>query len=117
MQLAFFYNQPEIRTEFIDLIDGVLFVRKNYCWDGASGPTVDTKNTILPSLPHDALFQLIRNGYLSHEWYKEADAELYRLLALGGMSKIRLFLWKLGLGLTKGSAAKAKNIKKILVAP
>lgn len=55
----------DIHTEYISLLtDGTLIVQKGYAWDGPSGPTIDTPDTMAASLMHDAGYQLIREGYL-----------------------------------------------------
>lgn len=48
-------------NDYVQLtLDGCLIVRKGYAWDGASGPAINTKSFVRPSLVHDALYQLIR---------------------------------------------------------
>lgn len=37
-----------------------LKISRGYRWDGASGPAVDTMNWAMPSLVHDAMYQVIR---------------------------------------------------------
>ena len=54
-----------------------IFVFLGYCWDGASGPTVDDETNMLGALIHDALYQLMREGKLSRKYRKRAD-ELLR---------------------------------------
>lgn len=44
--------------------DGLLSVKKGYCWDGPSGPSFDTDSFMRGSLFHDALYQLLREGLL-----------------------------------------------------
>ena len=39
---------------------GDTIIKTGYAWNGASGPTVDTRNTMAGSLVHDLLYQLIR---------------------------------------------------------
>ncbi len=84
---------PEIRTEFINLINGILTVRKGYTWDGASGPTFDTKNTFTASLIHDALYQLMRENWIDRSWRKRSDQILYEILRSRKMFKWRAKLW------------------------
>jgi hypothetical protein len=86
-----------IRTEYIRMsASGLMTVKRGYCWDGASGPTWDTKNTFVASLFHDALYQLIREGWLDLSHRKEADKVLYRLLRASGMSMLRARVWYRG---------------------
>jgi hypothetical protein len=44
--------------------DGTLIVYEGYYWDGPSGPTIDTIAFIIGSLPHDVLYQMLREGKL-----------------------------------------------------
>ena len=60
--------------------DGVLNISKGYAWDGASGPTWDTEDSMIASLVHDALYQLMREGKLDRDQVRhEADMLLYKL--------------------------------------
>lgn len=40
--------------------DGTLLIKSGYAWDGSSGPTWDSNNTMLPSLVHDVGYQILR---------------------------------------------------------
>ena len=77
---------PELATvnanhaDLITLNNGKLVIKNHYCWNGASGPTFDTRATMIPSLVHDALYQLLALGLLPSHYRTEADAILYRLL-------------------------------------
>ncbi len=110
---------PErIDTTFLNLHpSGRLLVLPGYAWDGPSGPTWDTKNSLRGSLAHDALYQLIRQGYLPFETWKQADVELDKVLKEDGMWWPRRAYWMAGLKLAGGSAAKPSNAKKVLTAP
>lgn len=72
---------------------GVLHVRAGYCWDGASGPTIDTKSSMRASLVHDALYQLEREGRLSQTTRAAADELLERLCVEDGMWRWRARAW------------------------
>lgn len=80
-----------IVTEYIQLdADGVLSIKEGYAWDGPSGPTIDTSNFMRGSLIHDALYQLMREGKLDHNtWREAADRELQRACKEDGMSPFR----------------------------
>jgi len=83
-----------IDAEFVHLTCERLTIMKGYAWDGASGPTIDTANTIFPSLVHDALYQLMREGYLDPDIYRmSADKLFLELLEREGMSYIRRTIW------------------------
>jgi len=83
----------EAHTEFIDLSNGFLTIRAGYCWDGASGPTVDTKSTIRGSLVHDALYQLMRMGLIGQEYKPIADQTFRRLIKNNGMGSFRAWYY------------------------
>lgn len=87
----------KINTEYIRLCaNGKLFVKPRFAWDGASGPTKQTKDTKRGSLVHDALYWLMREGLLDREKYRiVADKLLYKILIEDGMSKKRAdqFYW------------------------
>ena len=74
---------------YISIFQGRLSVHNGYAWDGLSGPTIDTKDSMVGSLVHDALYQLIREGYLDADWRAKVDGLLYRLLLDAGMPKWR----------------------------
>lgn len=77
-------------TDYVALsLDGVLVVKKEYAWDGASGPAIDTKSFIRSSLVHDALYQLISLGLLNKKYRKAADKLLYKICREDGMGKFR----------------------------
>jgi hypothetical protein len=71
---------------------GTLTIKKGYAWDGPSGPTIDTKNFMRGSLIHDALYQLIREGFIPQDERQLCDDILRRLCRQDGMSYIRA-LW------------------------
>ena len=84
------YDSDYLRLD----IDGTLVAKKGYSWDGASGPTIDTKNSMRASLWHDALYQLIRLGVLRMDIHKPlADVLLKELCLLDGMANWRANLW------------------------
>jgi len=87
--------EQSIDTPFISLgMDGILIVKKDYAWDGASGPTIDTKNTMTPSLVHDALYNLFRDQLLdADKWRKYADELLRDMLIERKMWKFRARMW------------------------
>jgi hypothetical protein len=120
-QLAFdFLLQTRLRptkiiyTEFITLyMDGKMVIRRAYSWDGASGPTWDTANTMVPALYHDAAAQLLRQGLLPPEAIDYANAEFDDMLKARGMWWPRRRIWQIGLWLTGGSFADPENQKEV----
>src|SRR5574343_35553 len=73
--------------------DGTLILKRGFAWDGASGPTLDTKDTYIPSAVHDALYRMIRHGYLPLSFKPIADKIFYELLLQYGMFKLRAYIW------------------------
>lgn len=85
------FNPQWVLTNYINIVDnGYINIKKGYAWDGPSGPTIDTKSFMRGSLVHDALYQLMREGYLDYKKYRKlADQELRRICLEDGMSKFR----------------------------
>ncbi|MFA5378531.1 MAG: hypothetical protein WC455_22445 [Dehalococcoidia bacterium] len=107
-----------IKTDFIELFaNGVIVGRKGYAWDGPSGPTFDTKNTMRGSLVHDIGYQLMREGRLPHSYREYFDKLLYDTLREDGMSWVRAQYWYRGVAWGADSACLPKNDRPILVAP
>ena len=108
----------DIKIEFIRLdMDGVLTIKAGYAWDGASGPTVDTKNSIRGSLVHDVYYQLIRQKHLHQGLREKADLVFRSILLRDGMSRFRAWVWYRSVSKHAGSAADPKNVKKVYEAP
>lgn len=68
-----FKPEQAINTKFIELaVDGKIKLAHGYAWDGASGPTFNTPNLMRGLLIHDALYQLMREGYLYRDKHRKA---------------------------------------------
>ena len=78
--------------------DGRLVVCKGYCWDGASGPTIDTKSTMRASLVHDALYQLMREGIIPFSEVAKVDDLFHQILLEDGMSRFRAWYYRKAVG-------------------
>lgn len=66
---------------WVSLVDSRLVISNGYAWDGASsGLPWTPKKWIRPSLVHDALYQLIREGQLPMERREDADMVFYQLM-------------------------------------
>lgn len=59
----------------------LLWIRRGYAWDGASGPAIDTETFLFPSLVHDVICQATDEGLVSWQWRKYGDGLLKDLLA------------------------------------
>ena len=97
--------------------NGELTIHAGYAWDGPSGPTVDTKDFMRGSLIHDALYQLMREGLLPHEWREKADQVLYTICREDGMNWWRAQMVFSAVRLFGDSYADPANPKPIMEAP
>lgn len=79
-----------VSLPFIDLYkDGTLVLHHGYSWDGASGPTWDTWTTMRASAIHDALYKLIKMGYVPKKTKWKSDLMLYFIMREDGAWWIR----------------------------
>ncbi len=107
-----------IETEYITLSkNGTLWIKEGYAWDGPSGPTVDTPDFMRGSLVHDALYQLMRWGYLPESCRRKADRILRLICREDGMSWVRAWWVYLGVRIGAGYAAEQSERKQVQVAP
>lgn len=95
---------------------GRLTVHAGYAWDGASGPTIDTRSTMRGSLAHDVLYQAMRDGSLPQECRQVADRILRDLCEQDGMTWVRANIWERAVRWFAGGAAKRQKSAP-LVAP
>ncbi len=91
---------------------GALACKEGYAWDGASGPTIDTKSTIRASLVHDALYQLISTGKLPKSARRAADRLLYNIMIEDGSSRFRASYYYRAVRMF-GASHTRKKLKKI----
>jgi len=84
-----------IHTKFVKMdMDGQTWIFTGYSWDGASGPTWDTLNSMTGSLVHDVLYQLIRLGLIDAKYKEYADRVLHDICTEDGMFSWRADYWK-----------------------
>ena len=76
-------------TDYIILVNNRLMIKEGYAWDGPSGPTIDSKTFMRASLVHDALYQLMREGWIDRSLRIEADRVLRDICIDNGMSRVR----------------------------
>ena len=96
--------------------DGILWIRRGYAWDGASGPTIDTEDTIINSLIHDVFYQMMREGQLPEDpCFHIANNELKRIGIRSGMWTWRANMWKNAVE-KFGSSSAAVQPDKVLIA-
>lgn len=109
--------QP-ITLPFVSMsLDGDTIIRAGYSWDGASGPTIDTLNSMIGSLVHDVVYQLIRLNLIKEEYKIYADQVFYDILVEDGMSKVRAWIWKSGVATFGKGACEPSGEPLTLVAP
>jgi hypothetical protein len=107
-----------IATDWIELDpDGAMRISAGYAWDGASGPTLDTKDSMRPSLVHDAGYQLIRLGLLPMSARPAVDVAFRRMCKEDGMWSPRAQLWYMAVRTFAGPAAAPANANPDLFAP
>ncbi len=126
-----------IDTEYIKLsIDGRLEIIRGYNWDGPSGPPKKLAQAPLGigwvyrkwflsqfmrgSLVHDALYQLMREGYLlggNSEQRKAIDRLLQQHCLEDGMTRIRAWWIYKGVHWGARKSSTAYNIRKVQIAP
>ena len=91
--------------------DGKLIIFSGYAWNGASGPTIDTKSFMRGSLVHDALYQFMGEGLLPKTLFKDsADRLLQKICIEDGMNPLRAAYVYLGVKLFGGNAAEAPDL-------
>lgn len=80
-RLPFSVPNATVRDGWVVVINNQLAIANGYAWDGAStGLPWTPKKWLRPSLLHDALYQLIREGLLHMDFRKDADEVFFRLL-------------------------------------
>ena len=120
-EIAFFKTKIlgyVIHTDFISLgPNGLLLIKKGYAWDGPSGPTIDTPDSMRASLAHDACYQLMRMELIPITWRRAIDKELKRRLIEDGMNELRADIWYVGVCEFAEDAALPESRKKDIKAP
>ena len=80
-----FDNPLGLKSDYFMILPrSTLIIEAGYCWDGCSGPTIDTKSTMRAGLVHDALYQAMREGLLSTWMKRAADDELLVIMTEDG---------------------------------
>ena len=89
------FKIPDFEHEYASSKDGILSVKRGYVWDGASGPIINTRDTLVASLVHDVLYQAMRLNLIksSKENRKIADKNFFEILKMHGVNSIRRKVW------------------------
>jgi hypothetical protein len=83
--------------------DGLLEVSAGFAWDGASGPTFDTRSSMRPSLVHDCFCQMAKDRRLDYNTYAPQYNALFRKMCEeDGMWKLRAKIWQVGVIFGRG---------------
>jgi len=109
-------NCAEIPMVTLD-VKGNLIVYPSYVWDGASGPTWDSLNSMIGSLVHDVLYQMIREGLIEELYKSYADQLLHNICTEDGMWNFRADYWQWAVGCFGEDACKPSAEHLELVAP
>ena len=98
----FYQHEMEFEHPYVTWTAGGIIIKSGFEWDGASGPTVDTRNTMRASLVHDALYECIERGVIDARRRKDVDREFRIILKQDGMSWIRRWAWYFAVRLVGG---------------
>ena len=110
------FKIPDFVHPYASLKDGILSVKRGYAWDGASGPIINTRDTLVASLVHDVLYQAMRLNLIksSKENRKIADKNFFEILKMNGVNSIRRKVWYLAVRLFgKKSTIKIQENDKV----
>jgi hypothetical protein len=94
-------------------IDGHMRVNAGYAWDGASGPTVDTDDSMTPSLVHDVLAQMMRAELLPQSFRLPSNEVFDTLLKERGVNHLRRGVWIRALDDFGAESTDPRNAKKV----
>lgn len=97
---------------------GLLVIRKGFAWDGASGPTFDSKSSMRASLVHDVFCICMRDGRLSYEKWQDTVNEFFRQQCIeDGMWHWRAGLWHAAVELADAGNPDQGRDRVVLTAP
>jgi len=105
----------KFENKFLKIFYDSILVRSGYAWDGASGFTIDTKNSMRASLIHDVFYQCLREEILPLSLKEYADSLFKKILIEDGMNSVRANIWYLAVKSFGKNSVKPSNFK--LVAP
>ena len=93
------------------LSDTQLCAKEGYAWDGASGPVVQTKNSVRATLVHDIMCQAMASNrsIRTRKNRRTADRIFLRILKADGMSWPRRQIWYRAVRMFGGKRTKAEN--------
>jgi len=98
-------------------VGGLITFKQGYCWDGPSGPVLDTKRKMRGSLVHDGCYQMRRHTKLSNLDMIKADALFRDICIQDGLRKWRARLYYIGLRNFGHKARSEAGQREIKTAP
>lgn len=93
---------------------GMLIIQYGYGFD-PSGPTIDTKSALRGSLEHDALYELVRRGFIPLSEIDKINDRLEIVCKEDGMNTFRAEAWDYVLDMLGKSSVDTKV--EVLTAP
>lgn len=98
--------------------DGHLVVRKGFAWDGASGPTFDSKSSMSASLVHDVFCICMRDGRLPYAIWQDAVNRFFEVMCQrAGMWGWRARVWHWGVEFGDAGNPRQGPDRPVLEAP
>lgn len=98
--------------------DGMLLVRAGYAWDGASGPTFDSKSSMRASLVHDVFCQVMRDKRLDFDRWQDTVNALFKAHCIeDGMWGWRAFAWHAAVEFADAGNPNQGPDRRVLEAP
>ncbi len=77
--------------------DGHLKIKAGFAWDGASGPTLDSKTCMRASVVHDVFCICMRDRRIDYNtWQDVVNKFFYTMCVADGMWPWRAKLWHMG---------------------
>lgn len=109
-----------IRCDYSSLdMTGVLTLFKGFATDGPSGPTIDIPSFMAGAFAHDAIYEMLRLGYLpaGQGYRKQADSLLKEFCLVNGMWRPVAGIVYAGVRLGAAPSGQPVNKRKVLKAP
>lgn len=108
-----------ICDKYFELLpNGMLHIFAGFGWDGASGPTFDSKSSMTPSLVHDAFCICMRDGRLSYDKWQDIVNDFFRQMCIAcGMMPLRAAIWHAGVEFGDAGNPNQGADRAVLTAP
>lgn len=98
--------------------DGLLQVKNGYAWDGASGPTFDSKSSMRASMVHDVFCIAMRDRRLSYDKWQDTVNGFFRQMCIeDGMWEWRAKLWHAAVEFADAGNPRQGPDREVLEAP